>query len=190
MTSIVRGIIMLFLSVIIFSCSDGEDGAIGPAGQNGIDGINGQDGQDGTDGQPGTANVIYSDWIPTGFENFINNSNADFTINAPDMTDAIIESGAILVYGKNIGNLNDEDTYAIPVVLTNTHFFTAEAAGQLELRIRSLDGDIIGDPFFEEYRYILIPGGIPVNQSVGTKSAKDYATMSYREAISLFNIPE
>lgn len=73
-TNLVKGMMIVMVSLLIFSCSDGEDGAIGPAGQdgvngvdgtNGTDGSNGADGVDGEGGPPGTANVIYSDWIAT-----------------------------------------------------------------------------------------------------------------------------
>lgn len=42
------------LTLLMVSCSDGEDGINGKDGINGENGINGQDGTDGTDGQNGT----------------------------------------------------------------------------------------------------------------------------------------
>jgi hypothetical protein len=54
------------------ACSkEGDQEPIGPTGEQGIQGEQGPSGTDGEDeeqGETGTANVIYLDWIPSGFE--------------------------------------------------------------------------------------------------------------------------
>src|SRR3546814_16208510 len=55
----------LFLATLLLSCEkEGPPGPAGAAGEQGPRGETGATGPKGAKGDPGTANVIYSDWIP------------------------------------------------------------------------------------------------------------------------------
>lgn len=86
-----------------FSCSP-EDGAVGPAGPQGEQGEPGQDGADGQDGQDGNANVIASEWIPSELEQSTPVVSTTFTIADDRITQQLIDSALIMVYGDANGN--------------------------------------------------------------------------------------
>lgn len=197
-----------FLSGLLFaSCSkDGSDGAIGPQGPQGelgAEGTAGAEGEQGLQGETGTANVIYSDWIDSEFDNNIIATGASFSIDAPLMTDEIINNGVIIVFGRSnpAPITNDTDVYGLPVVFgasrQQSYYFRAEAVGQLNIVVAANEqGDSVGSPFFGEYRYVLIPGGQSTEGNsgpgdIGSKtSAIDFTKMSYEELIGHFNIPK
>ncbi len=198
MKNIIRSMIIVMLSTLIFSCSDGEDGAIGPTGQDGVDGVdgtNGTDGTDGTDGPPGTANVIYSDWIPADFPGGIDFDKSMLLLSSLTAFDQ--DTDAILVYGRNPANALFFNVYKLPYFnIDNEEFYNivlGEGAGFESLRVqaRTTDGLLKAFSFFDDFRYVIIPGGVSTNPtSSATKSSKDYSSMSYEEVRALFNIPE
>lgn len=176
---------LLIMASLLFACSaeDGEDGAIGPQGPAGAQGPAGDQGEQG---ELGTANVIYSDWIPSGIPTNILSNQAAFDVDALLLTDEIINSGVILVYGRFSPSL----VYGLPAtfnsgVFNETHFFRTEGVGKFSIRINSLDGSNIVERLFNDYRYVLIPGGVLSGKSV----TADYAKMTYDEITKLFNIP-
>ena len=192
--------VMLFILVVGFllSCSseDGQDGAIGPEGPQGEQGEQGQQGEQGEQGiqgeqgDTGTANVIYSEWIPSGFPNPINSDFDQWEMYAPELTQEIHDSGTILVYAR-------VTTVIYPVPNT---FFTSNEHWEFRLldtndtliaiRVNSIDGGNIGSPVLNgDFRYILIPGGVPA--TTGKDGAPlDYTKMTYEEVIAHFGIPE
>lgn len=203
----------LLMVALVASCSpeDGEDGTIGPqglqgeqgpAGAEGMDGTNGADGAQGEQGEPGAANVIYSSWIDSEFDENIISTSASFSIDAPLMTNEIINEGVILVFGRSrpFAPSTDTDVYALPIVFgasrQQSYYFRAEQAEELDIVVAAIEqGDPVGSPFFEAYRYILIPGEQPADTSgpggLGSKTeAVDYAKMTYEEIIEHLNIPE
>ncbi|MBU2926699.1 hypothetical protein [Winogradskyella psychrotolerans] len=189
-TNLLRPILrMLFISLLFFSCSpeDGNDGI------DGIDGIDGADGADGADGETGTANVIYSDWIASGFPDTINSNFDQWEMYAPELTQEIHDTGVILVYAR-VSNL----IYSIP-----TSFFgTTQEQWSFRLfdfndtliaiRVQSIDDSNIGTPFLNgDFRYVIIPGGTSASSRPANGSSQvDYSSMSYEEIKSLFNIPD
>lgn len=57
----------------------------------------------------------------------------------------------------------------------------------------SLDGaSSVGNPFFEDYRYLIIPPGQPATTGpvITSKSALDYSKMGYEEIVEHLNIPQ
>ncbi|WP_024768517.1 hypothetical protein [Aquimarina macrocephali] len=206
-TNLVKGMMIVMVSLLVFSCSDGEDGAIGPAGQDGINGVDGTngtdgndggdgtDGQNGEDGQPGTANVIYSDWIPADFPGGGATDKSMLLLSSLTAFDK--DTDAILVYGRNPANALFFNVYKLPYFnIDNEEFYNmvlGEGFGFESLRVeaRTTDGLLKAFGFFDDFRYVIIPGGVATNPtSSATKSAKDYSSMSYDEIITLFNIPE
>ena len=200
-------ILIQLLTLVFFACSpeDGQDGVMGPQGPQGEQGLtgpqgpageDGQDGQDGSQGEqgePGTANVIYSDWFTLPFPDNINGINYVASTVANDITEEIVQNGVVLIYGRF------DTTVLIPQLLPFSAFgeqqyyapgFRApnetSPTGRVSVTIYSMDGSPIGIPIFLEYRYVIIPGGIPTSG----KSTIDYTQLSYEEIIDLFNIPE
>lgn len=175
----------------------GEQGVPGPAGSQGEQGPAGPagpQGEQGEQGSTGTANVIYSDWIASGFPASITDNVEDFDIDAPKLTQEIIDKGVILAYGKTTG---DPDVLPLPVYIptvNESYYHRVENVGLLQIRVMSGDGSAIGGTVFGEYRYVLIPGGVPAANgpgNIGSKTtALDYTKMSYKEIIAHFNIPE
>ncbi|RIV72851.1 collagen-like protein [Flagellimonas aequoris] len=181
------------LGIMFLACSpdDGQDGAMGPQGIQGEQGQTGPQGEQGETGETGTANVIYSDWIPSGFESPIADTHASFPIqNVEGLTDEIKANGYISVYGRYT------TAYTIIEPLPKSIFglrmqhydFQINDLNQnINIWITSIDGSDIEIPIYDDYRYIIIPGGTP---STSGKSKVDYSKMSYEELISLFHIPE
>ena len=185
--------IWTLVGIMFLACSpdDGEDGAIGPQGVQGEQGQTGPQGEQGETGETGTANVIYSDWIPSGFESPIADTHASFPIqNVEGLTDEIKANGYISVYGRYT------TAYTIIEPLPKSIFglrmqhydFQINDLNQnINIWITSIDGSDIEIPIYDDYRYIIIPGGTP---STSGKSAMDYSKMSYEQLVSLFHIPE
>nr|WP_294787521.1 hypothetical protein [uncultured Flavobacterium sp.] len=170
-----KTIFTLFLiAVSTISCS-GDDGV---AGTNGVDGA------------PGSANVIYSNWItaPTAATETVDGTyGVSTTINAPELSNDILSKGTILVY-MSFGT----GVYTLPYTSTaGTFVNTITAISSLQkiklFRFKHAnDGTTVGLPTTLTWRYILIPGGVAATTS---KTAKlDYAKMSYEEICARFNI--
>ncbi|WP_108808268.1 collagen-like protein [Aquimarina spinulae] len=211
-TNLVKGMMIVMVSLLIFSCSDGEDGAIGPAGQdgvngvdgtNGTDGSNGADGVDGEGGPPGTANVIYSDWIATDFETNVPAETNEQLLTSFNFGEFNLNEDVILVYGRHEVNILVSEIKQLPYILASQNeyygFEVSSFSGGSSLRIEvtTLDGGTNLFTFFDDFRYVIIPGGISASSSTasgglesGSKSARDYTKMSYQEIKTLFNIPE
>ena len=204
MNSTTRFFAILLMATLTMACS--KDGDIGPQGEQGIQGQQGPAGPqgevgpegaqgeqgpagaEGEQGQPGTANVIYSDWITSPFS-FNPNTVLGWNsfIIAPGLTEDIKENGAVLVYGKSAGDV----VYQLPAVIFGRNQSYSARPGSLynlRLIVESIDSDVIGQPLLLiEFRYILIPGGIPES---GKSAPVDYTKFSYEEIAERFNIPD
>lgn len=189
--------LVAFLSV---SCSpeDGETGPAGPQGpqgEQGAQGPQGEEGPQGEQGDPGTANVIYSDWFESEFDNDIIATGSSFNVSVPDLTQEIIDQGVVLVFGRNDPVLGTDDVFHLPHIISSNYYsFRLEDVETLVITVSSLDGVSVGIPFFEDYRYVIIPGGQPADDGGGDSEAAsksldvDYSKMSYKEIMTLFNI--
>ena len=179
---------VLFVASLMMACSkDGQDGAIGPRGP---EGPSGPQGDQGEQADPGTANVIYSPWTASGFETPIDNSFGSFTIDAPELTEDIVDNGVVLVYGID----QVDDIHPLPVtlygILSNENYsFRFEAPGSLEIDVNEINGNDVNFPYMHNvYRYVIIPGSIPTTSKTALKM--DYTKMSYVEIAERFDIPD
>jgi len=190
---------------LVTSCSpeDGEDGAVGPqgpqgeqgvAGPQGDQGVAGPQGDQGEQGEPGTANVMYSDWVNTEFDNNIIATSSSFGIEAPEIDADMLNFGTILVYARRIDIGGDGNVvYGLPIVFgggrQQSYYFRAIGDEIVIIVAANEEGESVGDgAFFDQYRYVLIPGGV----STSDKSASDldFTKMSYEEVVEYFNIPK
>ncbi|MCK0145784.1 hypothetical protein MWU78_09030 [Arenibacter sp. F26102] len=69
-------------------------------GEQGEQGPKGDQGADEQDGATGTANVIYSDWIPCDFPETIDNIFDQREMYAPELTRHMHDTGVVLVFAR------------------------------------------------------------------------------------------
>ncbi len=188
--SLMRIIIACTLMGLIFSCSDGEDGAIGPQGtqgEQGLPGEQGETGEQGEQGETGTANVIYSEWIPRDFETNVAAETNTQLLETFNLVEFNLAEDVLLVYGRREVNVIVSEISPLPYILASQDeyygFQVSNFVGGSSLRIQvsTLDGGTNLFTFFDDFRYVIIPGGV-------AKSSIDYASMSYEEIVELFNI--
>ena len=188
MKNLIRYTAIALLSIAFFSC-EGEDGAVGPQGEQGPQGELGPQGDQGEQGDPGTANVIYSDWIPVDFflggpqeSNFMGLE----VLNASELN---TDTDVVLVYGRRDTDSATDGIYQLPYLFSSQDeyytfgLFEATGGTSLQIRVNTTDGGTNVFTFFQDFRYVIIPGG-----QIAAKSSLDYQKMSYEEIADLFKI--
>jgi hypothetical protein len=166
--------IYLFASLCILVVTGCEkEGEQGPAGQDGVG-----------------SKVYYSQWItPTAWSG--NSGDWYFNVNAPDLTEDIVENGVILAYAWLAGDIYDATavrplpTYAVDA---NWSFLISEYEN-IEFTT-----DMISKPLTtgNNFRFIAIPGNIETLKSISLKNKREQELrqMSYKDVCEYFNIPE
>lgn len=180
----------------------GANGATGPAGPIGPTGPAGATGATGPQGPPGTANVIYSSWATSPFAT--RDTTVDGTlfkvthINAPSLSQAILDQGVVLTYLRLTG--------VVPVTVLP---FASMAGGTTSIMATwnvlqkifinrhtvncNLAGCLLNISNAIEYRYVLIPGVVAGGRSAGvggTNYTPDQVrAMSYEQVCRIFNVP-
>jgi hypothetical protein len=152
---------MLAVSLTITACKKGDPG---PAGDKGDKGDTGEKGSQGTKGDPGSANVLYSDWLDLGFQ-LDQPSGIFFTqIQEPKLTDNFLSTGEVKVY-INLGTPADKVISVLPYRSGNAQITPFLVEGIIELDA-NVNASTATDPTtgdkFRQYRYVLIPGGAHV----------------------------
>jgi hypothetical protein len=153
---------------------DGATGATGAMGATGSRGETGATGAQGPKGDAGTADVFYSNWISV---QFIGSTEFAATINAPKITQEILDKGTVLTYAKS--NLNG-NVIPLPFAALNGTIRTTV--------VYNLGKVLLGANFnasSQTYRYIIFSPGI----SIGAGRKKALESMSYEEVKALYNIP-
>src|SRR5258706_11790761 len=148
-------ILSMAMVMTIFSCKKGDTGPAGPAGPAGPSGSAGASGPAGPSGAPGTANVIYSDWLkPTWHvDTVINGDTLWFVdITATKLDTNILNRGEIKVYFNLSSNPSFPVVYPLPFDNGAVFIDVVFAPSIIEL---SSNANLTGLPV----RYILIPGG-------------------------------
>jgi len=182
----IKTTIIILLASLFIGCSaeDGEQGPTGPQGEQGPQGAQGEQGPTGPQGEPGedgNANVIASEWIPEQFSNDVV-SYTQFNIEDESFTSDILNSGTVLVYGRD-----GVSVVAIPVVFNNqTYYFTLpETLGEIIFIARSVDNSLTSFGVFTDFRYVIIP-----DSSTTTKSGQlpNFNKMSYYEVMDHFGL--
>lgn len=162
-----RLLVILFATTLFLAnCGKkGDPGAQGPAGQ---DGAAGPAGPQGPKGDPGTANVIYSDWLDVAFlPDTVHNGNAidtigfysDIAVSKLDID--MLSKGEMKVY-INTNSANDPTIFPLPYfdVYTNISITPTFFLQTIEL-YSNIDPSTVTEngTKYLQYRYILIPGG-------------------------------
>jgi len=139
------------------------------------------DGADGQDGEDGNANVIASEWF--SFENSDwggNDDQQNVTKDAPEITQNVLDSSAILVYRQVLAP-SDGPT---PLPVYNGIFYTSFTldVGEIDFKTIRTDGNtvIISNSSNVQYRYVIIP---PAASTSG-KANYDFEKMTYEEVMN------
>jgi hypothetical protein len=172
---------LLAVTLLFAYCKKGDTGPAGATGAAGQPGGAGPTGPQGPQGDPGTANVIYSEWLDftySAFDTIHTPSGTGFTVDtvtyqgditAAKLDSTILANGEIKVY-FNFGSSAQPDVVPLPWIFPFDNGFSGTAyltpdffVGGIEItsnidlstaRVTLLNGVKSG-----QYRYILVPGG-------------------------------
>ena len=160
------------LSILVFTGCKNE-GEQGPAGLDGLD-----------------ATVYYSQWItPSAWSG--NSGDWYFDVNAPDLTEDIVENGVILAYVWLAGDLYDATSVRpLPAYAVDANWsFLIHQYESIQFT-----SDMTLKPLTtgNKFRFIAIPGNIETLKSASIKniSEPELRKMTYQEVCKFLNIPE
>ena len=186
----------------------GPAGPGGPIGPSGPAGPIGPVGPAGPQGPAGTANVIYTAWTNfnvanwTAVQNIFGIDQRRYPIPAPGITQTMLDNGVVIVYIKFSGVANT--AYPLPMVesiagsggLQNLQ--NINTLSTITLRFFNANG--VGDPGTfgspNQWRYVLIPGGIAGGRSANGSgpymgyTEQQLRAMPYSEICRIFNIQQ
>lgn len=174
-------ILLLIATTTLFtSCS--KDGAAGPAGQQGEKGDKGDTGPGGPagpKGDPGSANVIYSNWLDVAYKpdtvhlagGGIDTIGYYANVDAPKLTTNMLSTGEVKIY-VNLNHVNDPVITTIPYngngIFIN--FVAYESTIEFYSNIDAGTFQSNTGVKYQQYRYVIIPGGTQAR----TASAVDW----------------
>jgi hypothetical protein len=147
-------------------------------------------------GPPGTANVKFSAWFtpsPYKKDTVFGIWGYNYTKDAPEITQAILDSGSVLTYAKltgyNVSIWPTNQVSQMPVTVTYVSSsvtqkdqWTALATPQkLRIRFENDHNYWTSISTSHSFRYIIIPGSVMTGRS---------APPTYSEICAKYNIPE
>jgi len=152
-----------------------------------------QEGPAGIDGIDGNANVTASPWYtPNAWKG--TTGNWYFNITNPEISQDIVEGGAILAYVNLPGDLYNESTVRpLPAYAIGANWdFLLPNDGQLYGNIE-FTSDMVNRPGTTGYnfRFILISSNYTLKSAtLNTPGLNDLKKMSYKDVCKLFGIKE
>lgn len=173
----------LIVATLLAFTGCADDGDPGPKGDKGDAGEAGAQGEQGPEGEPGAVNVLYSDWMDLDWNVADETDFKQMAIEEPAITEAYLDEGGILLVflkgsspevtatTSQLPLSNDsERMYFSTIVLDEPHPLLPIQNGFF-LNLLSDDGSPVSD--YQEvagvinydFRYILIPGGMPLSSS-------------------------
>ncbi len=160
--------IALLVALVALAGCLSQKGDPGPAGATGAQG------SQGPQGVPGTANVIYSSWFYSSPWNLYGSLWISAN-NASLITQTVLDQGVVIAYYRPSAT---GPVYPLPTPgEPQLNFYTG--LGMLYL---TGDGSVPLSAF--QYRYILIPGGLPS----GRTTTVDYS--DYESVVEFYGIPK
>ncbi len=164
-------VLVVSAALLFTACKKGDTG---PAGEKGDKGDTGANGATGSTGKPGSANVIYSEWLDVTFNAV--DTFFEASIDAPKIVDSIIAKGEVKVYW-NINTstapaivalpyadngliFGAKDLFVFPIIQAGNIFI--ESTYNVGTRPSTNDPNI---PVWQ-YRYVIIPGGMAARSGV------------------------
>lgn len=184
-------VLMMVMAVFVVSCSkDGPAGPQGEQGEQGEQGADGPAGPEGPQGEPGTANVIYSEWLNVVYDTiFLSETDTAYIteIEAPRLTPEMLSNCEVKIYA-NFGTAADPFIFALPVadILRGIFITPVFLEGTIELTA-NLDFSTAqdeNDDLFGQYRYIIIPGG------TAARTAKEVDWNDYNAVKKYLNLKD
>lgn len=209
---------LTFISLSIFlliSCEADADiltreelkGDVGPQGPEGPQGAEGQPGAQGPEGQPGAdgnANVIVSEWKTATMQKdtiFDGTQIKVATVDAPELTDEIIQKSAILVYLDYGGGIFPLPFTSSPLGRMSTISFFPRKGKIRPTRVVYDGGSLLPLNSNILYKYVIIPQGTVVAKGVNNSVSQplymlnnqlytldNLKTMNYKEISLKLNI--
>lgn len=201
-------IVILVITVLVSMGCEGPEGPTGPQGPQGEsgpvgpEGPEGPEGPPGEDGEDGNANVIYSDWFTANDaggwsqeEGFGDMVTIYFDFSAPEISQEVLDTGTILVYGKLIGYVSsiwgDDEVSLLPIVVMytqsgDTFIDNWDFRSTLQnIRITFQNNQNFysagGISTVHSFRYIIIPANVPAKMNV-----PDYS--NYYETVEFYGL--
>ncbi len=184
---------------------DGQVGTNGTDGQDGTNGTDGQDGANGVNGKDGNANVMASNWfIPSSYTlstGFGGIKVLDHDQAAPDITQEIIDSGVVLVYGKLRGYSTSiwptNQVSLLPITLTygqsptNIDTWTAIlSAGNIKIRFVNNINTYTSIGTTHQFRYVIIPSSGSASGRIANFSRKSLTDHLANAGVDINNFDE
>lgn len=168
---------LLFASLIVSTGCEGPVGPVGPVGPEGPQGIQGSEGPQGPPGDDGNANVIYSEWTQFELANWTNSfvffgqTRREYPVDVEEIDIDILDKGTVMVYVRFGGTTNNiQPLPVIGPILSSARDqvlnFRIEL-GEIVMEFYNLiDRDQDPGTFStgNQYRYIIVPGGVPVGK--------------------------
>lgn len=189
-------ILLLSLSILL-AFGFGLAGCEGPQGPQGEQGPRGEQGLQGEQGPEGTANVIYSNWTAFADSNWSDAHNEfgqtrrEYPIDVPEINEEILSMGTVKVYVR-IPSVLGETVFPLPWIYGLTKGIAQVLSfeldpGMIVINFHDLVDDSEDPGTFGsvvEYRYVIIPGGIPAGK------AKSLDLNNYQEVKEYFRIKD
>ncbi len=171
------------VSLVWISACEGPQGPVGPSGANGVQG---PAGPQGAIGATGAANVIYSNWTKAGTwstTDVFGISRSYIDINAPALSQEIVDRGVVLVYVKLTTDNNQVRQLPVTVYaqFTTEHIDFSAIVNRIRVWSTPVRPPIAPSSSYE-FRYILVPGG--------QAGRLNFEGMSYEAAKVQFNLPD
>jgi hypothetical protein len=149
----------------------------------------------GDDGPPGTANVKYSEWFTASTwqkDTIFGAWGFNHVKDAPGITQQILDNGTLLTFGKlkgyNPAVWKTDEVGQLPITITyhqggvtNDTWSATGAPGKLKIRFINDRNIYTSIANTHQFRYIIIPGGLPAGRGV---------SLNYEDICRMYNIPE
>jgi hypothetical protein len=165
-----------FMMLVASSCGkNGNPGPQGPIGPTGPTGATGTAGATGPTGATGSANVIYSNWTtPSHYtkDTVFGTYHFYADIPATKITQAILDNGTVLVYGKLDGYVSSiwptNQVAELPIEITYMNGATQNidswsglaTLGNVRIDLASSTNAYGSISNAHQFRYVIIPGGV------------------------------
>lgn len=178
--------LLLLTTTTLFLASCGKDGDPGKDGAQGPAGSKGDKGDKGDPGAVGTANVIYSAWLDVPYKpdtvhlagGGIDTIGWYATIDAPKLSKTLLATGEVKVY-VNLNESSDPVIAPLPYVDNSgiiIRYIAYEKAIEIDSNIDA--GTILsGGKKYQQYRYVLIPGGTQARTATGSVDWNNYKSV-------------
>lgn len=190
-----------FMVLIASSCgkngNPGPQGPIGATGPTGATGAAGVSGATGPTGATGTANVLYSDWFtPSSYTQTTVFGTIHFDADkaAAGITQAILDNGTVLVYGKldgynpviwptaQVSTLPIEITYMSGTTQNIDSWSALVTLGNVRIDLASSSNAYGSISNAHQFRYVIIPGGVHTLAHINIKN--------YAEVKQVLHLPD